>query len=122
MVGGCGYVGSHPRGPWGVQRPWARSVLLRDQGADWTRRPVIAANAQPSLAFYAWDETADAYLPFALNVLTIREDLVSDVTAFIVRTTDAPEPEAYERFPEQPFDPRTLAGTFKRFGLPDYIR
>jgi hypothetical protein len=35
---------------------------------------------------------------------------VSDVTAFIVRTTDAPEPDTYERFPEQPFDPRSLLG------------
>jgi RNA polymerase sigma-70 factor (ECF subfamily) len=98
---------------------WAREFSL--SGA-WQWRTVLTqANAQPSLAFYAWDEAAAAYLPFALNVLTIREDLVSDVTAFIVRTTDAPEPEAYERFPEQPFDPRTLAGTFKRFGLPDHI-
>jgi hypothetical protein len=57
------------------------------------------ANAQPTLAFYAWDDPAGAYLPFALNVLSLRDGLVSDVTAFIVRSTGAAEPEAYVRLP-----------------------
>ena len=35
----------------------------------------------------------------------LRGELVSDVTAFIVRSTDEPdEPEAYVQFPEQPMD------------------
>ena len=79
------------------------------------------ANAQPALAFYAWDEPGGAYLPFALNVLSLRDGLVSDVTAFIVRSIDAPAPEAYARFPEQPMDQRQLAGTFERFELPDRL-
>ena len=59
----------------------------------WRWRTLLTrANAQPALAFYAWDEHAGAYLPFALNVLSLRDGLVSDVTAFIVRTTDAVEP------------------------------
>jgi hypothetical protein len=54
-------------------------------------------------------------------VLTLRGRQISDVTAFIVRSTEATAPEAYERFPEQPADPQLLAGTFGRFGLPERL-
>jgi RNA polymerase sigma-70 factor (ECF subfamily) len=85
----------------------------------WKWRGVVArANAQPALAFYSRDHATGAYLPFALNILTLRDDLISDVTAFIVRSIDAPEPEAYRNFPAQPMDERQLSGTFGRFGLP----
>ncbi|HEY3728193.1 MAG TPA: sigma-70 family RNA polymerase sigma factor [Solirubrobacteraceae bacterium] len=88
----------------------------------WRWRSVLTrANGQPALAFYAWDEKEQAHLPFALNVLTFRGTLISNVTAFIVRSTEATEPEAYERFPEQPLDTARLAGTFERFGLPDRL-
>jgi len=98
---------------------WATEYPL--SGA-WRWRTVLArANAQPALAFYAWDDPAGAYLPFALNVLSLRDGLVSDVTAFIVRSTEALEPEAYVRFPEQPMDQRQLAGTFERFRLPERL-
>ncbi len=98
---------------------WARAYSL--SGA-WRWRTVLTrANGQPALAFYAWDERAGAYLPFALNVLTLRDGLICDVTAFISRSIDAPEPEAYVRFPEQPFDARRLAGTFERFALPQRL-
>ena len=61
------------------------------------------------------------YLPFALKELTLRGSEVSDVTAFIARSIEATEPEAYERYPEQPADPRRLEGTFGRFGLPERL-
>lgn len=96
---------------------WAREFSL--SGA-WRWKPVLTeANAQPALGFYSWDEPAQAYLPFALNVLSLRDGLVSDVTAFIVRAIDAPEPEAYQRFPEQPMNQRQVSLAFERFGLPD---
>ena len=98
---------------------WARETSL--SGA-WRWKTVLTrANAQPALAFYARDESAGGYLPFALNVLSLRDGLVSDVTAFIVRSTDAPEPEAYVRFPEQRMDERRLSGAFERFGLPERL-
>jgi RNA polymerase sigma-70 factor, ECF subfamily len=98
---------------------WA--TLFSLSGA-WRWRAVLTrANGQPALAFYAWDEPAQAYLPFALNVLSFRGSLVSGVTAFIVRSTDTSEPEAYERFPEQPFDADRLTGAFERFDLPDRL-
>lgn len=77
-----------------------------------------SANGQPALAFYCWDEDAQAHLPFALNVLTFRGELISDVTAFVARSTEPVERDAYARWPEQPADPARLAGTFERFGLP----
>ena len=95
---------------------WARAFSMSGQ---WRWKAILTrANAQPALAFYSFDEAAGTFLPFALNVLTLRGDRVADVTAFIVRATQAPEPGAYERFPEQPMDPRALTGTFERFGLP----
>ena len=99
---------------------WASSQPMSGQ---WRWRTVLTrANAQPALAFYAWDESESAYFPFALNVLSLRDGgLVSDVTAFIVRSTESPDPEAYENFPHQPMDERQLAGTFSRFGLPDRL-
>jgi RNA polymerase sigma-70 factor (ECF subfamily) len=98
---------------------WARGFSL--SGA-WRWRTVLTrANGQPALAFYAWDEPARAYLPFALNVMTLRGSQVSNVTAFIVRSTEPGAPEAYARFPEQPMDTRRLAGAFERFGVPDRL-
>jgi RNA polymerase sigma-70 factor, ECF subfamily len=98
---------------------WAR---LSSMSGAWRWRAVLTrANGQPAPAFYAWDEDARAYLPFALCVLSFRGKEISDVTAFIVRSTTATDPEAYERFPEQPFDARRLAGAFERFGLPERL-
>jgi RNA polymerase sigma-70 factor, ECF subfamily len=98
---------------------WARESSM--SGA-WRWRSVLTrANAQPALAFYAWNDPAGAYLPFALNVLSLRGGLVSDVTAFIVRSTDSRDPEAYVRFPEQPIDPQRLTAAFERFGLPERL-
>jgi RNA polymerase sigma-70 factor, ECF subfamily len=98
---------------------WATEYSL--SGAWRWRALLTRANGQPALAFYSWDEPAHAYLPFALNVLSLRGDRVSDVTAFIVRSIDSSEPDAFERFPEQPMNPRQLTGTFQRFGLPDRV-
>jgi RNA polymerase sigma-70 factor (ECF subfamily) len=98
---------------------WARGFSM--SGA-WRWKAVLArANGQPALAFYAWDEAAGAHLPFALNVLSFRGSLVSNVTAFIVRSIEQDDPDAYVRFPDQPMDARKLTGTFERFGVPDRL-
>jgi RNA polymerase sigma-70 factor, ECF subfamily len=89
---------------------------------DWRWRHVLVrASGQPALAFYCWNDEAQAYLAFALNVLTLRGDRISDVTAFINRSTERPEREAYARFPEQPIDPRVHQATFANFGLPERL-
>jgi RNA polymerase sigma-70 factor, ECF subfamily len=88
----------------------------------WRWRHVRArANGQEALAFYAWDDHAHAYLPFALNVLTLRGEQIGDVTAFVARSTERPERAVYERWPEQPADPSRLFATFERFGLPGRV-
>jgi RNA polymerase sigma-70 factor (ECF subfamily) len=88
----------------------------------WRWRPVqVRANGQPALAFYSWDPEEEAYLPFALNVLTLRGRQISDVTAFIIRTPESPDREVVARLPEQPTDPRQLEVAFQAFGLPDRL-
>jgi RNA polymerase sigma-70 factor (ECF subfamily) len=100
-------------------RIWAAQSPLT---GEWRWKAVVTrANGQPALAFYAWDEAARAYLTFALNVLTFRGSEIVDVTAFIVRSTESPDPESYERHPEQPFDERRVAAAFWRFGLPERL-
>ncbi len=112
-----------PLGTWYAGRDavveWARRYSIN---GEWGWRAIeTRANGQPALAFYAWDDGAAAYLPFALNVLSVRDGLVCDVTAFIVRATDADEAEAYVRFPEQPMHQRT-GDLYERFGLPERLR
>src|SRR3954471_24462408 len=86
---------------------------------DWKWRAVrTTANGQPALAFYTWDEEEQAYMPFALNVLTFRGDKISDVVAFINRATEATEREAYHRFVDEPTDPERLKAAFERFDMP----
>jgi hypothetical protein len=79
------------------------------------------ANGGEALAFYIWDDDEHSYVPFALNVLTLRGAQISDVTAFVTRATPAPEREVYARWPDQPADPLRLAGAFERFGLPERL-
>ncbi len=76
------------------------------------------ANGQPALAFYSWDDEQGAYMPFALNVLTLRDARISEVTAFIVRPSEDPDDEAQQALPELPFDPDRLAAAYEPFGLP----
>jgi RNA polymerase sigma-70 factor (ECF subfamily) len=88
----------------------------------WRWRHVrVRANGQEALAFYSWDADLDSYEPFALNLLTLRGALISDVTAFVTRSTRLAEREVYARWPEQPADPSRLTGFFERFGLPERL-
>ena len=94
---------------------WPLSGLWR-----W-RHIEVRANGQPALAFYAWDPGRERYLPFALNVLTLRGDRISDVTAFIARSAEDPDRRVIARLPEQPYDPLRLAAAFGRFALPEQL-
>ena len=79
------------------------------------------ANGQLALGFYAWNADDEVYRPFALNVLTLRGSQVSDVTAFIARAPEAPSPEAFERYPDEPVDAGKVGDVFERFGLPTQL-
>jgi RNA polymerase sigma-70 factor (ECF subfamily) len=87
---------------------------------DWHWRHVPAhANGQPAVGSYAWHEGEGAYLPFALDVLTVDGDQkIKEIVSFIVRSTEFEDPESYIRWPEQPVDAEALAAYFGRFGLP----
>jgi RNA polymerase sigma-70 factor, ECF subfamily len=88
----------------------------------WRWRPLqVRANGQVALAFYSWDPDEEAYLPFALNVLTFRGERISDVTAFIARAAPVPDREVIARLPEQPPDPGRMAAAFENFGLPERL-
>jgi RNA polymerase sigma-70 factor (ECF subfamily) len=87
----------------------------------WRALPV-RANGQAALAFYTWDDGHQAYLPFALNVLTFRADeRIGDVVAFVARATDIPDGESYARWPDEEIDPARLYAAFENFGLPERL-
>jgi RNA polymerase sigma-70 factor (ECF subfamily) len=98
---------------------WARRYSMNGL---WRWRALATrANGQPALAFYCWDAADAAYLPFAMNVMTLTDaGLVADVTAFIVRTPEAEDPADYRRFPDQPV-PAHSGGMYERFGLPERL-
>jgi RNA polymerase sigma-70 factor (ECF subfamily) len=79
------------------------------------------ANGQPALGFYVWDEPAGAFLPFALNVLSLRGDRVRDVTAFVVRSIEVEREAQFHRWVDVVADPKRLELMFGRFGLPESL-
>ena len=91
-----------------------REFLARGPlSGEWRWRHLPAsANGQPAVAVYSWDEPAGAYLPFALDVMTLDGDRIRQITAFITRTTELDD---FSRWPEAPLGD---ALDFERFGLP----
>ena len=83
----------------------------------WKRLPA-QANGQPAVAGYVWDDAAQAYVAFALDVLTFEGDRIKEVTAFITRASDSRERAFYENWPRQELDPERVRNVFERFGLP----
>src|SRR5437763_8693772 len=69
----------------------------------WKHRATIA-NGQPAIGAYTWHEEEQAYLPFALDVLTLEGDRIKEVTAFIARPPEDHPPEVFERWPDTPVD------------------
>ena len=110
-----------PLGTWFSGAEVATFLRKYPMSGAWRWKAVVTqANGQPAIAYYTWDEDAGTHLPFALNVLTLRGGQVSDVCAFIVRSTQDPDAD-YVRFPDQPADTRALAGVFGAFGLPERL-
>jgi RNA polymerase sigma-70 factor (ECF subfamily) len=85
----------------------------------WRWRTVrTRANGQLALAFYAWNAEEASFRAFALNVLSLRGEEISDVTAFIARSAEPRDREAFERYPDEPVDEARFVALFERFGLP----
>jgi RNA polymerase sigma-70 factor (ECF subfamily) len=81
----------------------------------WRHHPA-RVNGQAAIAAYTWSDEESAYLPFALDVLTLEGDRIKEVTAFITRMANSEDREFYTRWPDQPLDRARF--TFERFGLP----
>jgi len=77
-------------------------------------------NGQLAIGSYAWKDDENAYVGFALDVLTIEGERIAAVTSFINRSTDSNDPEFYAKWPRQALDPNSAAA-FERFGLPARI-
>ena len=113
-------MGKDPR----AEHPGSRREFLvhGPLSGEWRWRHLPAsANGQPAVAVYHWDEASGTHLPFALDVLTLQGDRIKEVTAFIVRTTDLPDRDAFKRWPEQTLDPRRAELVFARAGLPPSV-
>jgi RNA polymerase sigma-70 factor, ECF subfamily len=83
----------------------------------WRHLPT-RVSGQAAIGTYSRDPETGAYLPFALDVLTLRGERIQEITSFITRVLGAPDdPEYYVRFPDQALDRRKL-GAFEQFGLP----
>jgi RNA polymerase sigma-70 factor (ECF subfamily) len=100
----------------------AAFLALSPLSGDWRWRALrVRASGQEALAFYSWDENEQAYTPFALNVLGFSGEQISDVTAFIVRSTEDPDRAVMARMPEQAMDQKRLTAAFGNFELPDRL-
>jgi RNA polymerase sigma-70 factor, ECF subfamily len=84
------------------------------------RRLATHVNGQPTVAAYTWVEEEGAYLPFALDVLTLEGERIKEVTAFITRTIAAPDREFYADWPDRALA-ADRASIFTRLGLPDRL-
>jgi RNA polymerase sigma-70 factor, ECF subfamily len=78
---------------------------------DWRHLPA-SANGQAAVAVYHRVGGSGAYLPFALDVMTLEGDRIRQITAFITRTTELDD---FSRWPDAPLDERL---SFEDFGLP----
>jgi RNA polymerase sigma-70 factor (ECF subfamily) len=89
---------------------------------DWRWKTIrTRANGQPTLGYYTWNDREGAYIPFALNVLSLQGSVITDVTAFIARSAEERSVERFEHYPDEAVDPEIIASTFGAFGLPDRI-
>ena len=90
---------------------------------DWRWKALrVRANGQEALAFYTWDPDEEAYMPFALNLLSFSGEEISDVTAFIITTPpEEDDRERILRMPERDVNERALQVAFEAFELPERL-
>ena len=84
----------------------------------WRHRPARASGGL-AVGTYTWFEAERAFVPFSLDVITLRGEKIADVTAFVVRPADTED--GYARWPEYAADPQRVKSVFLDFGLPDRL-
>lgn len=72
-----------PLPEWYRGRDDIRAFLLDGPLTSRWRFLPTSANGQLAFGTYLWDETADAYLPGGLDVLTVRDGQVAEIVAFL---------------------------------------
>jgi RNA polymerase sigma-70 factor, ECF subfamily len=105
------FAGRNSIAQWAVQEPmngsWRWQILR------------CSANGQPALGYYADDGVG--WMPFALNVLALRDGEIAAVTAFIARTAHPLPLDAQQRLPDLPAEEALTRHLFTRFGLPERL-
>jgi RNA polymerase sigma-70 factor (ECF subfamily) len=86
----------------------------------WRRRPAHL-NGQAAVAAYTWHDEEGCFLPFAVDVLALRDDRIEEITAFIARSTEGVDPAVFARWPSAAPDPAKVASIFESAGLPDRL-
>ena len=112
-----------PLGGW-FQGREALTGFLADGplSGEWRWRHLPArANGQAAVGSYAWYPAEETFRPFALDVLTLGEDGLAEVTSFIVRSTEGRDVGFYQRWPHQPTDEARAEAYFAACGLPDRL-
>lgn len=86
---------------------------------DWRWRYVPShANGQPAIGRYAWFEDEGAYLPFAIEVLTLDAGRITQLTSFMAPAALGRDPYFADRWGDHPPDLERLTTDTARFGLP----
>jgi RNA polymerase sigma-70 factor (ECF subfamily) len=86
---------------------------------DWRWRHLpTRASGQAAVGCYTWHAGEESYLPFALDVLTLRGEQIQEVTAFIIRSAEERDRAVFARWPDEPPNPAKVVGIFERLGLP----
>ena len=104
---------------------WYRGPAIKDflevgplSGRFRWRHIRATANGQAAVGCYTWQEDEGAFLPFCIDVLTLDGDRIAEVTAFVVKTTDLPEGDDFDDWPDKNPDGGRFDSVVKGFGLP----
>ena len=106
------FAGREAIAQWAAQEPMSGLYGWRILPAE--------ANGQLALGFYSEDANG-GWVPFALNVLTLRGQQIANVTAFIARSSEPLEGEAQQRLVHEPVEQSLAHQLFVRFGLPERL-
>jgi RNA polymerase sigma-70 factor, ECF subfamily len=73
---------------WYQGLPAVRDFLVRYPLRDRWRHQPVSCNGQLAVACYIFDQASDAFCPHGIDVLTLRDDKIAAVTAFLIPDAD----------------------------------